>query len=232
MTASPPMEVVRHPAREAAGDRVLLVALPGVGIEPKDFAEHDFVQAVQARRPTVEVVAPAADLARYLDRTVVEDLDRQVILPALAERPARLWFLGISLGGMGALLYAQAHPQKVEGVILLAPFLCTPGMTAEVGRAGGLARWEPGEVAVADTERMLLGWLKDHLPAPQGGPELYLAYGRDDRFAPGHAILGACLPVGRIFLAEGGHDWKTWETLWRQILDADPFAAGVRELGP
>ena len=34
-----------------------------------------------------------------------------------------IWLLGISMGGLGTLLYASEYPEQVDGVVLLAPFL-------------------------------------------------------------------------------------------------------------
>ena len=221
------MEAIHYDAPAAEeGERILLIMLPGAGIEPKDFAAHGFVHAVHGRRLPVDVVAAGPSLDLYLDGTVAERLQRDIVSPALARRPARLWFLGISLGGMGALLYACARAASVEGIILLAPFLGTPGLIAEVARAGGIASWQPGDVAANDSERKLLAWLKAYRAGAPGQPRLYLGYGRDDRFARGHALLAEHLPPRFVEIAEGGHDWPTWTTLWQQILDRNPFADG------
>lgn len=221
------MKAIHYRARETEGDRILLVMLPGAGILPEDFAAQGFVEAIHARSLSVDAVAAGPDLDLYLDGTVAEHLERDVIGPALARGPARLWFLGISLGGMGALLYACARARSVEGIILLAPFLGTPGLIAEVVKAGGIAAWEPGAIAANDSERKLLAWLKAYRVGMSVQPRLYLGYGRDDRFARGHALLAEHLPSRYVELAEGGHDWPTWTVLWQRILDRNPFATGA-----
>jgi pimeloyl-ACP methyl ester carboxylesterase len=218
------MKIIRHPGPSGDGERILLVMLPGVGIEPEDFARHGLVKAMRDRMLPVDIIAAGPDTDLYLDGTIVEAIHETIVVPALAGGPVRLWYLGLSLGGMGALLYARKHGRAVEGVLLLAPFLGTPGMVAEVARAGGLATWEPGDIRPNDGERKLLTWLKDKTAAPPAPPTLYLGYGRGDRFAPGHAMLAAHLPAPRVFVTDGGHDWATWTKLWQQILDADPFA--------
>lgn len=221
-----PVELIRHHAPCQDRNRVLLVMLPGVGIEAKEFAEHGFVSDVQDSGSPVDVVATRPELDLYLDGTVAEAIEATVVAPARRNGKTRVWHLGISLGGMGALLHARAYPESVEGVILLAPFLGTPGILAEVANAGGLEAWRPGAVAANDSERQLLAWLKDHLAASPQQPALYLGYGRSDRFAKGHAMLGERLPAKRVVLAEGGHDWATWSDLWRQILQLRPFSLG------
>jgi pimeloyl-ACP methyl ester carboxylesterase len=128
------------------------------------------------------------------------------------------------LGGIGALLHARAYPGGVAGIVLLSPFLGTPGLIAEVAEAGGLGAWQPGEVAANDVERQVLAWLATLRRPPL---QLYLGYGRDDRFARGQALLAEHLPSDRVVLADGGHDWPTWRGLWRRILALNPFATGL-----
>ena len=219
------MELIRHPVPSGAPAEALLVMLPGVGIKAEDFAEHGFVRAAQESE-AVEIVAARPDLDLYLDGTIAAELERAIIAPARAAGLARIWFLGISLGGMGALLHARACPSGAEGILLLSPFLGTPGLVAEVVGAGGLGAWQPGNVAANDHERQMLAWLKAHVAAPPRPPSLYLGYGRDDRFARGHAMLGDRLPAARVVLSEGGHDWETWLALWQRLLALRPFAAG------
>jgi hypothetical protein len=119
-------------------------------------------------------------------------------------------------------------------VIALAPYL---GDTepANVAAAGGLARWKPGAPReVADYERQLWAWLKGFSGAPSSSrttipTELYLGYGLSDELAPADKLVADVLHPDRVFTARGGHDWRTWTDLWRQVL-----AAGVlqRDCGP
>lgn len=224
MSAPRSMDALFRPAPRATGERVLLVMLPGAGMVPRDFVEQGFVEAVHERGLPVDIVAAGPDLDCYLDGTAAEAIEREIVRPLQRPHHARLWFLGISLGGMGALLHARAHAERVEGVLLLAPFLGTPGLIAEVAGAGGLSAWEPGEIAPNDSERLLLGWLKAYPTAPPPRPKLLLGYGREDRFVRGHALLAGHLAERDVLLTEGGHDWATWMRLWQRLLDRAPFA--------
>jgi pimeloyl-ACP methyl ester carboxylesterase len=223
VTVADRIGAVSHPAPSVAGERILLVMLPGVNMAPQDFVDNGVIAELHERPWPVDVVTAAAGAGFYLDGDIIERLEADVIAPALALGYRRLWFLGISLGGLGALLYARAHPGAVEGIILLAPFLGVPGTIAEVVRAGGLAQWEPGAIALNDAERQVLAWLKGHACAPDAYPTLLLGYGRSDRFAAGHALLAQELPAERVLVGEGGHDWQTWRGLWLEILDHRPF---------
>jgi|SRR6185437_3753999 len=219
------MDLVRRNAPGRGGERVLLVMLPGIGIGAEEFAERGFIDAAHGSSAPPDVIACRPDLDLYLDGTVAEALERSVIAPARAEGYRRIWFLGLSLGAMGALLHARAHPGEIEGVLLISPFLGTPGLIAEVARAGGIGAWQPSAVTNNDSEGQLMAWLGDHLRLRPERPALYLGYGLSDRFAAGHALLDRELPAARVVQDAGGHDWPTWSQLWRQLLALRPFGA-------
>jgi pimeloyl-ACP methyl ester carboxylesterase len=197
--------------------------LSAAGIDAADFDAHGLVAAVHRRRLPVDVVAARPALDLYLDGTVATELHRIVIAPARARGYRRIWLLGISLGGMGALLYASTQPEAVEGLVLLAPFLGTQGTVAEIAAAGGLGGWAAEGSAATTPERQLLLWLQRFLAAPPARPAVYLGYGLADRFVRGHTMLAERLPRDRVVTAAGGHDWETWRTLWHAVLDAEPF---------
>jgi pimeloyl-ACP methyl ester carboxylesterase len=220
MTVGQSIPSAFHAASGSGRARRVLVMLPGVGMAAQEFVDHGFIAALRAQRAPVDVVVADAHADLYLEGSILERLEHDVIAPALARGYDGLWLLGVSLGGMGALAYARLHPGRVKGILLLAPFLGVPGTIAEVRRAGGLAAWEPGPLG-DDRERAVLAWLKDHGP---GDPTLLLGYGVDDRFAAGHALLAARLPAERVATCAGGHDWETWSRLWRMLLERQPFA--------
>jgi pimeloyl-ACP methyl ester carboxylesterase len=214
--------IARHHHRAPANDpdRILLVMLPGVGFEAEAFASHGLVAATHGRGWPVDIVAANPQLDLYLEGGIASALHREIVEPARAQGYARIWLLGVSLGGMGALLYASEHAAAIEGVVLLAPFLGTQGTIAELAKAGGLRSWSAASSAATQTERRVLTWLQTYLAARPASPALYLGYGHADRFAQGHRMLAACLPEAHVHTAGGGHDWDTWRTLWQSLLDA------------
>jgi len=211
------MKLIHYRAPSEATDRVLLIMLPGVGIEAAEFAEQGMVAAVQALG-AVDVIAVQPELDLYLDADMAAALHQEIVAQGLTAAQKRIWLLGISLGGMGALLYASAYPEHVEGVVLLAPFLGTKGFVAEVAKSGGLMAWTPQNSMGTVMEQKVLSWLQDFLARQPARPKLYLGYGAEDRFALGHRLLADCLPAARVITAPGGHDWETWGALWRQAM--------------
>jgi pimeloyl-ACP methyl ester carboxylesterase len=220
-----------------ARPRVLLVLLPGAGDSAALYARNGFIARLRESGWPADALAVDARSDLYLDKSVIPRLHDEVIAPELAARPLPLWIAGISLGGMGAALYARRHPGAVSGLLLLAPFFAVRGTIAEVTRAGGLETWNPGEIAADDDERALLWWLKQRGPGPRENlpvygpvhgsthgpahfPEVWLGYGAQDRYAPASALLAGRLPPKQVFTIPGGHDWPTWSLLWPRLLEA------------
>ena len=204
----------------AAGRRALLVLLPGAYDGPQEFVANGFVSAVRERGLALDVVAVDSHLGYFTGQTIIERLQHDVIEPARARGYGAVWLAGISLGGYGSLLYAREHAAEIDGIIVLAPFLGTRGLVAEIERAGGLAAWQPEPFPAHDYERALLAWLKDYGADHGTIPPICLGYGADDRFAAAHRLLAARLPRSRVWTLPGGHDWPTWMALWTGMLDA------------
>ena len=208
-----------HPATAGEQARILLIMLPPAGAKASSFADEGVVQAAQASG--LDVIAAQPDLALYLDGGITAALHREIIEPALRRGNARIWLLGISLGGMGALLYAAEHEQVPERIILLAPFIGTRGTLAAVRKAGGLAGPWRGAAIATEPELKLLAWLREHVPSRRR-PELLLGYGAQDRFAPGHRMLAEILPPDHVVTLPGGHDWPCWRALLQSLLSIHP----------
>ncbi|HEV8324563.1 MAG TPA: alpha/beta hydrolase [Myxococcota bacterium] len=218
--ASAPLRTVAYGHAGGAAADTLLVLLPGRGDRAETFAAEGFVDAARAADPRVDVVAADAHIGYYLRNVIVDRLWEDVVVPARARGYARVWLAGISMGGLGAVAFARAHPDAVAGLCLLAPYL-GDDVVAEVRRAGGLARWRPSG-APDDFARLWL-FLKGYTAGAPGLPALWLGYGRSDRFAAAHDLLAAALPADHVLRADGGHDWPPWRALWAQFLARRPL---------
>jgi len=168
------------------GAPALLVMLPGADMHAEEFQANGFLDG----EGPVDRIAVETGMECYLDEVSVALLHDQVIAPAHVR---------------------GTHPDLIAGTILLAPFIGSRGLIAEVERAGGLRHWQPANLSTA--ERRLLAWLG----AGKGLPDMHLGYGTDDRFAAAHRLLADLLPAERVVTAPGGHDWPTWCRLWQTL---------------
>lgn len=215
------MNVIRDsPPPGSAGD-LALVMLPGAGDQAQDLVEQGFLDALRRRGVAADAWMADVPFDQYMDGSFAAQLERDVLAPIRGSGRARIWMMGISLGGMAALSAARRHPGAIEGLILLAPFLGTRGRIAEVEAAGGLRKWLPGAVPPDDDELQVLSWLRDYRAGDPALPRIYLGYGTDDRYAPASVLLAGELPRAHVVSVEGEHDWATWLKLWEILLDGN-----------
>jgi pimeloyl-ACP methyl ester carboxylesterase len=203
--------------------RTLIVLLPGRFNAPDEFVEQGFVEAVRERGLAADLRIVDAHLGYYVNRVFEKRLREDVFQPARRRGYDTIWVVGISLGGLGSLLYAGAHPEDVDGIFAMAPYLGVDDAVEEVRAAGGLLEWTPGALDPKDYSRNLWAWLKGYTQPGAKRPPLYLAYGTDDDFALANAMLARHLPPERVFREAGGHDWPVWLKLWERFLDTAPF---------
>jgi pimeloyl-ACP methyl ester carboxylesterase len=196
----------------------LFVLLPGIGDQPEIFSDEGFVHAIRERKIDADLVAVRAHWGYYEKHSIVERLHQDVILPARAKGYQNFWFVGISLGGWGALQYVRQHQNDVAGMLLLAPFLGNQKLFEEVQAAGGLDAWQPELSDPLDEQRLVMAWLRDFKQS-QTSLKFHLSYGANDRFAKPLSYYAARLPQSHVDVIPGGHDWRTWRRLWQRFLD-------------
>jgi len=215
----------RYPRRAPVGalgdDRdVLLVMVPGMGMQAADFEAEGLVGAVERRwLVTVATVDPGLDA--YLDGSIEARLLDGIAEAQHVAGARRIWLAGISLGCQAILRCVRLRPDLAEGLILLTPYLASTGLVAEVGRAGGLRRWSALNSGRQDPERVLLNWLAATPLAEL--PRIWVGRALADRFAATAALLADLLPAEQVASVPGAHDWASWRALWRLILERDPF---------
>jgi S-formylglutathione hydrolase FrmB len=202
-----------------ASTRCAVVFLEGRFDHPQSFARAGFDAALAAAGVDAEIVAPDSHLGYFLQDTIVQRLAADVIGPLRARAGSPVWLVGVSMGGTGALAYAQRHPDEVAGVLALAPYLGEPELVSELTAAGGLALWRPSpDMAPDDHIRHLWIGLQQRTAPGGSGPPIYLGYGTQDSFAPSARVLAAALPPERVFTVAGGHRWSAWRRLWDAFL--------------
>lgn len=197
---------------------VLLVLLPGIHMTPDELQREGFIGAVRQRRLAVDVIVAGTLIEHTRDGSVIRRLRNEVIAPARAQGYRRIWLAGISLGGYLALHYERSHPGELQGLLLMAPYLGRRTLTQEIEAAGGPATWrrQVKGPAPGDIDQTLWTWLSS---LPAGASPIWLASGREDRFAAEHKLLATLLPTDRVHTLPGGHDWLPWRVLWSHWLD-------------
>jgi pimeloyl-ACP methyl ester carboxylesterase len=100
-------------------ERALLAMLPPAKARAQDLLDNGFAAAVREHDLPVDISAIDALADDYLDADIGTRLEAEIF----GKGYARVWLMGISLGGWGCLSVARRRAAGIAGVILLAPFL-------------------------------------------------------------------------------------------------------------
>ena len=197
----------------------LIIMLPGRGDKPDDYKKNGFIESIINSGVDSDVIVVDAHVGYYYNQNLIPRLYEDVIAPSRLKGYKNIWMLGISIGGIGTLLYAQKHPDSLNGIVLLAPFLGDEEIINEINFNGGLLKWTPKEpISVDDYQRSLWLWLKKYSNPKHTLPKLILGYGQDDKFALSNKFLSEVLPVNQVYVLQGDHDWDTWNRLFNRFL--------------
>lgn len=204
--------------------RRLVVVLPGRRDDLRTLRRSGVVEAIHGSWPDSDVLLVELSLPYYRDGLhAAQRLHDDVIAPTRQREYREVWLSGASLGGLGGLLYAQAYPGELDGLVLLAPFLGDRAILEEIAAAGGVTRWDagPAQALTPDTWqrefwRHLQGWLRD----PANARRVWLAYGERDRLRRAMPLLAPLLSPGHVLVRPGGHTWKVWTPALREVLEA------------
>lgn len=209
------MHAVFAAAVDTAAAPDCVVMLPAAFCAAEDFVREGFVSAARTRSLPLDLVFVQPAARHVTDRSVLERLHEEIILPARG-RGSRAWLGGISLGGYLALGYAARHADQLTGLCLLAPYVGSHLVTGEIARAGGVQQWQPAQCNDADDEeRRLWCFVKSY---DRRRLQMHLGMGSDDRFADRHRVLAQALAPADVESVPGGHDWPTWHRLWENFL--------------
>ncbi len=213
-----PVNTISYPFKNGIRQECLVIFLPGRGDSAGDFDHEGFIAALRRTGINADLIAVDLHFGYYMDMTAVERLRHDVIVPARAQGYRNLLLVGISIGGLAALEYERKYPGDVGGIVLMAPYLGRDQILDEIASAGGISKWKPGRIAKSDHERRIWAWVRDYKLQGRRTPVIYLAYGRQDRFAQSDRLLAEAVGQDRTITGPGGHSWSTWRKLWNQVV--------------
>ena len=216
-----PMNSVHDTLECRIAPDTLIVFLPGAYDAPQDFIDQGFVSALRAQKIYADIELVDAHMGYYTNQQILQRLEDEVINPARRKGYTRIWFVGISLGGYGTLLYAMNNPNVLDGFFIMAPYMGPRDIPAQIQKQGGLKNWSTAVNGNTDVD--LWRWLQGYSQGTIGRPDAYLGYGASDRFAQPNGVLAEVLPTANSFVIPGGHDWPTWQRLWGSFLHDAPL---------
>lgn len=210
------------PAPQQPAQRVV-VMLPGRGDDLDTWQQQGVARIIQQEWPDADVLLTGLTLPYYRAGVATRRLHDQVVAPLKEDGSRQVWLAGISLGGMGALLYDKAYPDEVHGMLLLSPYLGERAIHQEIRGAGGLTAWSPGPpqpMGSATFQHELWRYLQQWSVKPARTRTVWLAYGQNERFRSSIELLTPELPDSHIVILPGHHDWALWKPALRRLLQA------------
>lgn len=217
--ASVPIPALEYGRMDASQHKNLIILLRGLGGNAEDFYEYGLIQEIRARQLPFDILVPDAHFGYYRSRSLEERLKKDLIEPAYEKGYQKIWLAGFSMGGLGSLFYLRSHKQDIDGVMLISPFMGWSGILDRIDSSGGIRNWTPDEES-DDWQQLIWAWAKAYAENSDAYPPIFLGYGQDDGMTgKGPALLSTCLPARRVFSVPGGHDYKTFKTIWNIHLD-------------
>ena len=217
LTKPIPTELVHAPQ---AAQRVV-VMLPGRGDDLAGLQRERVAQIIQSEWPDADVILTGLTMPYYTGGVATRRLHDEVIAPLKQHGYRQVWLAGISLGGFGTLLYDQAYPGQVDGMLVLSPYLGEHAIQREIRDAGGLAAWQPGPVQPMGPQtfqRELWRYIKHWSDDPTRTQTMWLAYGADERLRKAIELMSPQLSASHVRMLPGQHDWKLWKPAMHELL--------------
>lgn len=203
----------------------LIVLLPGRGDAVDSFDTAGFIEAMRDSSIQADAIALDAHLGYYVAGQLADRVRENVLTPYREAGYRRFTLVGVSLGGYGSLWLANELDDWFQGALLIAPYLGPRKVINSVAESESLGQWLKGLGRKPNEDEYAWLWLHR---LSESGPglddRLLLAYGKRDKFAKGGSVASGLLPDRQVFRNDGGHDWKTWLELWRDVLESPAWA--------
>ncbi|MDH3759437.1 MAG: alpha/beta hydrolase [Gammaproteobacteria bacterium] len=188
----------------------LVVLLHGRGGSAGNFVKNGVVEQIRACQPEASIVGVDSYFAYYRERIIEERLREDVIKPALDAGVEQIWLLGVSVGGLGSLVYRLRYTDDIEAIILMAPYL---------GEWDELSVYaEDPQLAQATGDPDFIEIWDSVIDIPLDKPAITLAFGALDDNNRQHRWLAGLLDESRVVSGPGGHNWSSWKKLWPEAL--------------
>jgi S-formylglutathione hydrolase FrmB len=185
-------------------------------------------EAIHRGWPEPDILMADLTINFYRKGLATRRLHDEIVLPSRQQGYSEIWLAGGSMGGLGALMYEWQHPGKMDGLILISPYMGSSSVTDDIREAGGLKSWDSGErTAVMQKDnydrlvwQMAQGWIGDEVKLQR----VWLMCGDEDSLYPDVQMLGDILPENRYFPGAGDHSWDYWipnlELLFRAVAES------------
>jgi pimeloyl-ACP methyl ester carboxylesterase len=203
----------------------LIIFLPGRGDDIGAFERSGFINLLHQSNRIADSVVIDAHMGYYRPNSPLpERVYQEILIPFGARGYKRFILVGISLGGYGALWIKHKYPELVSGLVLLAPYLGPETLIEKIKAEENIHSWRVQLAPDPDNDEKVWIWVDDMVePGSAEIRSVILAFGLKDKFRRAGELLSESIPDSQIFRNNGGHDWRTWRSLWSDITKSDSW---------
>lgn len=196
----------------------LIIFIPGLYDSVDKFKKESFFSEARKAGVKADLVAININAGHLAERVMIRRIRKDVFRRIRNEGYKNIWIVGVSIGGLSSLVYLQAHEKDLCGVVVLAPFLADDKLIKEVRKFGGIKKWAPAVEKTKDSIDDQINSLWTWLTTKDDFSNIYLGYGKQDRFIVGSHLLETYLDKSHVVAIDGEHDWVTGRKLWIEQL--------------
>lgn len=196
----------------------LIIFIPGLYDSVDKFKKESFFHYARQAGVEADMVAISINVGHLSERVMVRRIRKDVFRIIRNDGYKNIWIVGLSLGGLSSLVYLQHHEKDLCGVVVLAPFLADDRLIKEVKKFNGIKKWVPAAEKIKDSIDDQINSLWTWLTIKNDFSNIYLGYGKQDRYIVGSHLLEAFLDESHVVAVDGEHDWATGRKIWIEQL--------------
>ncbi len=199
----------------------LIIFLPGLIDTAKTFKNENFFTIAREAGIKADMVSASIHIGHLIKEVMVKRLETDIFNPAIKAGYHNIWLVGLSIGGLNALLFYKKYEKNICGVVTISPYIADTELRKELQQAGSVKDWQPKSVEnmkVFNKELQFLWvWLQKQV-SNNNLQQIYLGYGEQDRYIEEIKLLQNILDNNNVITVDGHHNWVTGQKIWRQQL--------------
>ena len=197
----------------------LIIFIPGVYDSVDKFKKEFFFSDAREAGIKADIVAININAGHLAEKVMIPRIRKDIFRLIRNDGYKNIWIVGVSIGGLSSLVYLHHHEKDLCGVVVLAPYLADDRLIEEVRKFGGIKKWVPAAEKIKDSIDDQINSLWRWLTTKNDFSNIYLGYGKQDRYLVGSHLLETFLEPSHVISLDGEHDWVTGRKLWNEQLN-------------
>ncbi len=201
----------------------LIIFFPGLYDTAEKFKDENFFSIARNAGITADMVSANVNFYHLAKEMMIERIEKDVFVHAKNSGYKNIWLVGVSLGGLNSLLFNIKHEKDICGVVTLAPYVANTSLIENLRNAKEVKNWMPdsdeNKLALEKRLQFLWVWLKEKSSKNKLN-NLYLGYGKQDRYIDAIKLFENILDKNHVVLVEGRHNWATGQKVWEKQLSS------------